>query len=184
MRRLYLTAALGPSGPCWLPRPPRRPPRRSGDRAPSPRATSLTRRRPGARPFPPTAPSASTSTSSSATSTRSTRPANPRNPADPAYRWPSGVDFIVNQAAANGIGLAALIQFSPPWANGGQSKFWAPDNRAFADFAFAASRRYPSIRRWIVWGEPMFGLNFQPMPAGRRTGPAAMESSLTPPTRV
>jgi hypothetical protein len=100
-----------------------------------------------------------------------TPPANPRDPADPAYKWPAGVDFIVNQAAANGVGLAALIQFSPPWANGGQNKYWAPDNRAFADFAYAASRRYPSIKRWIVWGEPMFGINFQPMPKGRRTGP-------------
>jgi hypothetical protein len=100
-----------------------------------------------------------------------TRPANPRNPADPAYKWPAEVDFIVNEAAANGVGLAAMIQFSPPWANGGQNKFWAPDNRAFADFAFAASRRYPSIKRWMVWGEPMYGLNFQPMPAGSPTGP-------------
>jgi hypothetical protein len=100
-----------------------------------------------------------------------TPPANPRDPNDPAYQWPATVDQIVNDAAANGIQPAALIQFSPPWANGGRSAAWAPNNRAFANFAYAASLRYPTITRWLVWGEPMLGQNFQPMPPGKKKGP-------------
>jgi hypothetical protein len=100
-----------------------------------------------------------------------TPPADPRNPNDPAYEWPASVDAIVSEAAANGIRPAALIQFSPPWANGGRSLVWAPDPTAFANFAYAASRRYPSIKLWIIWGEPMLGFNFQPMPPNSKLGP-------------
>jgi hypothetical protein len=99
------------------------------------------------------------------------QPANPRNPADPAYLWPRGVDQVVQDAAANGIQLAALIQYSPPWANGGQSKLWSPNPQAFADFAYAASLRYPSIKRWLIWGEPMIGINYFPMDANSSVGP-------------
>jgi hypothetical protein len=100
-----------------------------------------------------------------------TQPANPRDPADPAYKWPSAVDVAVNDAVANGIGLTALVQFSPPWANGGRTRDWSPDKRFFADFLYAASKRYPSITRWIIWGEPQLGSNYQPMSAGSRVGP-------------
>jgi len=100
-----------------------------------------------------------------------TPPANPRNPADPAYHWPATADTVVSEAAANGIGLAFLVQYAPPWANGGRAPQWVPRNKAFADFLYAASRRYPSVRRWLIWGEPMLGQNYQPMPAGRRSGP-------------
>jgi hypothetical protein len=100
-----------------------------------------------------------------------TPPANPRNPADPAYKWPAAADGVVNDAAATGIQLAFLVQYSPPWANGGLSKEWVPNNKAFADFLYAASRRYPSVRKWLIWGEPMLGRNYQPMPPGRRSGP-------------
>ena len=100
-----------------------------------------------------------------------TPPADPRNPNDPAYNWPASADTIVQEAAANGIQPAALIQFSPPWANGGRSLVWAPDPTAFANFAYAASRRYPAIKLWLIWGEPMLGFNFQPMPPGSKLGP-------------
>jgi hypothetical protein len=100
-----------------------------------------------------------------------TPPANPRDPADPAYRWPAAADQAVNEAAANGIQPVALIQYSPPWANGGQSKLWSPNPQAFADFAFAASLRYPSIKRWLIWGEPIIGSNYLPMPRKGRRGP-------------
>ena len=96
-----------------------------------------------------------------------TRPANPRNPADPAYDWPSSVDSIVAQARAHRIGLAALVKGTPAWANGGRSSAWAPGKpRLFADFMFAASRRYPTIRKWMIWGEPTRRDNF--LPQGRR----------------
>ena len=100
-----------------------------------------------------------------------TPPANPRNPNDPAYKWPASVDTIVREAAANGIRPAAMIELSPPWANGGRSLVWAPKPATFANFAYAASRRYPSIKLWLVWGEPMLGFNFQPMPRRSKLGP-------------
>ena len=114
-----------------------------------------------------------------------TPPADPRNPNDPAYKWPASADAIVREAAANGIQPAALIQLSPPWANGTsrferkcrttfhacRSVVSAPDPTAFADFAYAASRRYPSIKLWMIWGEPMLGNNFQPMPPRSKLGP-------------
>lgn len=99
------------------------------------------------------------------------RPANPRDPNDPAYHWQE-VDQIVNQAWRYGIGLAALVQRAPGWANGGRPPIWAPKRaRDFADFLVAASRRYPTIRRWMIWGEPARAENFQPMKRGQKKGP-------------
>jgi polysaccharide biosynthesis protein PslG len=99
-----------------------------------------------------------------------TRPAHPRDPADPAYQW-GAIDKVVQEAAEYGIGLAALIQRAPGWANGGRAAIWAPSSpRTFADFAFAASRRYPSIRRWMIWGEPSRRENFRPMDPKKPTG--------------
>ena len=100
------------------------------------------------------------------------RPANPRDPNDPAYHWPTFADYDVQQAAQYGISLAVLVQGTPPWANGGRSRAWAPTNpQDYADFMFAISKRYPSIHRWMIWGEPSYGINFQPMPAHSRVGP-------------
>jgi hypothetical protein len=101
-----------------------------------------------------------------------TRPANPRDPNDPAYKWPSFADYTVQHAAQYGISLAVLVQGTPSWANGGRSRAWAPTNpQDFADFMFALSKRYPSIHRWMIWGEPAYGINFQPMPPKSRVGP-------------
>ena len=100
------------------------------------------------------------------------RPANPRNPNDPAYHWPSSADFIVQQASANGIALATMVKSTPNWANGGRAVSYAPHNpQDYADFLVAASQRYPFISRWMIWGEPNYGYNFQPMPAGSAEGP-------------
>jgi hypothetical protein len=94
-----------------------------------------------------------------------TRPADPRNPDDPAYRWSSDFQLAVDQAAASGIRLAAMIKGSPPWANGGLGSNWAPRARDFADFAWAAAQKFPSIDLWMIWGEPTRPPNF--MPQGR-----------------
>jgi hypothetical protein len=84
-----------------------------------------------------------------------TRPANPRDPADPAYRWPADLDYAVSQAKEHGMQVAVLVTHAPGWANGGRRPLWAPLRPAdFADFLTAASRRYPSVRRWMIWGEP------------------------------
>ncbi len=102
------------------------------------------------------------------------RPANPRNPNDPAYDWPSYMDFTAQQAAAYGMSVTVLVQGTPPWANGGQSRAWEPSNpQDYADFMYAASKRYPSIHRWMIWGEPNYGANFQPMPPHSPVGPRA-----------
>jgi len=100
-----------------------------------------------------------------------TRPAQPRNPNDPAYDW-SKADEIVAGAERHGVQPAALVQRSPQWASGHRTPIWAPKNpQWFADFLFAAGKRYPSIRMWMIWGEPARGENFQPMRRGHRGGP-------------
>ena len=101
----------------------------------------------------------------------SRRPLEPRNPRDPAYRWPADLDYAVAQATASGIKFAPLVMGTPRWANGGKDPRWAPtQNRYYADFLVAVSRRYPSIRRWQIWGEPSHPNNFQPagLPASAR----------------
>ena len=47
-----------------------------------------------------------------------------------------------------------------------------PSNPAdYADFVVAAARRYPTVRFWIIWGEPTRAGNFFPIPS--RTKPSA-----------
>jgi hypothetical protein len=107
------------------------------------------------------------------------RPANPRDPSDPAYKWPSFADFDAQQAAQYGMSMAVLVQGTPAWANGGRPRAWAPTNpQDYADFMYAISKRYPSIHRWMIWGEPSYGINFQPMPANSRVGPRAYAKLL------
>ncbi len=65
-----------------------------------------------------------------------------------------------------------MVKSTPDWANGGQGVLVAPnDPKDYADFMFAASRRYPSVKRWMIWGEPNYGYNFQPMPPNSPVGP-------------
>jgi hypothetical protein len=100
-----------------------------------------------------------------------TRPAHPRDPDDPAYQW-GEIDRVAAEASRHGIRLAVLIQRAPRWANGGRPPIWAPRSpRAFADFAYAASRRLPSVHTWMIWGEPARAENFRPMHAGSPAGP-------------
>ena len=99
------------------------------------------------------------------------KPAHARDPNDPAYDW-SAVDEIVNEAWRDRIGLCALVQRAPRWANGNRPPIWAPRKpKDFADFLVAASKRYPTVRRWMIWGEPARAENFQPMRRGNRKGP-------------
>ena len=92
------------------------------------------------------------------------RPANPRDPADPAYLWPADMDSTIQRAGALGIEVSVLLIGAPGWANGGRSWEFAPTRpQDFADFAEAASRRYPRVRHWMIWGEPTKAENFQPL---------------------
>jgi hypothetical protein len=76
-------------------------------------------------------------------------------------------------AARSGVGClhcgrptwcALEIIGAPPWANGGKPWNWAPTNpKDYADFAIAASKRYPSVHLWMIWGEPSRGHDFEPL---------------------
>lgn len=93
-----------------------------------------------------------------------TRPANPKDPADPAYQWPPEIDSIIAEASQHHMSVMLMLVTTPPWANGGKTSQWAPLRVSdFADFARAAARRYPAVRRWMIWGEPSRLNNWQPM---------------------
>jgi hypothetical protein len=54
-----------------------------------------------------------------------------------------------------GIEPLVTLYGSPAWANGGRNANAPPKNwRTFADFAYAAARRYPYVRKWTIWNEP------------------------------
>jgi hypothetical protein len=104
--------------------------------------------------------------------TAPTRPANPTSPSDPAYVWPQALQEAVSEAAQYKIELAVMVKGAPAWANGGRDPSWAPNNAAdYANFMQAASRRYPSVHYWMIWGEPTRSGNFNPMPPNSPVGP-------------
>jgi hypothetical protein len=93
-----------------------------------------------------------------------TRPRHPRDPRDPAYRWPPELADAVGQARAYKMRVLIMIIRTPRWANGNRPSTWAPLRVGdYADFAFAAARRYPSVHLWMVWDEPSRANNFAPL---------------------
>ena len=99
------------------------------------------------------------------------RPAIPRSPADVAYAWPAGLGKAITDARRAKLRIAFLVNQSPPWANGNRPSEWAPSPKAYANFITAAARRYPSVRHWMIWGEPNRAAVFQPLPVNSRRGP-------------
>jgi hypothetical protein len=100
------------------------------------------------------------------------QPTNPTDPADPAYRWPQQLEEAVTQASQYGIQLAVMVRETPEWANGGQSTSWTPNNPVdYANFVQAASRRYPTVHDWMIWGEVTREGIFDPMASGSPVGP-------------
>lgn len=92
------------------------------------------------------------------------RPANPTDPVDPAYRWPESLDLAASEAQRVGIRVSVMLVATPSWANGGKGPNWVPlDPQDLANFAEAAARRYPTVRLWMVWGEPSRRQNFMPL---------------------
>jgi hypothetical protein len=81
-----------------------------------------------------------------------TRPAAPRNPADSAYDW-GQFETVLRALHAQGITTLVTLYGSPAWANGGHPANWLPSS-GFADFAFAASKRFPWVHLWTIWNEP------------------------------
>ncbi len=105
-------------------------------------------------------------------------PANPRSPEDPSYRWPAALDQAVAEGRRTGIQVALLVNQAPKWSNGGKPEIFRPRPRAFADFLAAASRKYPTVRRWMVWGEPNRFAVFRPNKRGSSAGPRAYAKLL------
>jgi hypothetical protein len=83
-----------------------------------------------------------------------TRPARALASNDPAYNWAAS-DEVLKGLHARGISPLVTLYGSPTWANGGRKANAPPkDWRTFADFAYAAARRYPFVRKWTIWNEP------------------------------
>ena len=81
------------------------------------------------------------------------------------YRWEQP-DVILNRLHRGGIDLVLTLWGTPRWANGGRSANWAPmSKRTFAAFAGEAARRYPFVRRWVIWNEPNKRLFLRPTSA-------------------
>jgi hypothetical protein len=83
-----------------------------------------------------------------------TRPVRALASTDPAYRW-GGYDAVLQGLRARGITPVVTLLGTPGWANGGSRPNVAPSSAtSFADFAYAAAKRYPFVRDWTVWNEP------------------------------
>jgi hypothetical protein len=109
------------------------------------------------------------------------RPANPTDPSDPAYKWPADLSSQVDEAAAYGMRVSITLIGTPSWANGGRSARWVPTDTAdYANFAIAASRKYPTVRLWMIWGEPNRASNFAPMTPARPTGRLTRAQQVAP----
>lgn len=108
-----------------------------------------------------------------------TEPPTSRKRQPDAYDWPAEIDQAVREAEENDMEIALMLITTPSWANDGQSPFHAPtDEVEFARFAQAASRKYPSVRFWMVWGEPSRKGVFIPMPPDSPVGPEAYAELL------
>jgi hypothetical protein len=94
-----------------------------------------------------------------------TRPANPTDPNDPAYIWTPAVEEAIQNGQKYGIQVVLEVSGAPGWANGGRPWRWAPKNpQDYADFVAAASKRWPPVHYWQIWGEPVRRENFMPLP--------------------
>jgi hypothetical protein len=111
-----------------------------------------------------------------------TRPAHPRDPTDPAYHWSPEVDRAVAEAGRYRMRVALMLIGAPPWANGGRAWNFAPREREYADFAYAASRRYRGVHLWMIWGEPSRSYNFKPFTPAR-PGPRLTAAQASAPRR-
>ena len=96
-----------------------------------------------------------------------TRPQNPTDPNDPAYKWGDGLQKIIDEAEANGMTVMLQLIGAPSWANGGQDFIWPATNPTdYGNFAQAISKKYPTVRHWMVWGEPNSKRGFGPVVNG------------------
>ncbi len=116
-----------------------------------------------------------------------TRPANPADPADPAYHWPEDLDLAVAEGQRTGIGILVLVMGTPAWAQreGLEPRHPPTDVDDYAQFMEALARRYPSIRHFMVWGEPIRNANYDLAATGdkkRNVKPGEKAGSILPRT--
>jgi hypothetical protein len=86
----------------------------------------------------------------------------PTDPPVPAGAVVGGRDGATARVAGGEVRFANALHIVAPEKAEAES---------LADFATAASRRYPYARRWMIWGEPSRHSNFQPMPANKPDAP-------------
>lgn len=109
------------------------------------------------------------------------RPLRPKDPTDPAYRWSAELDDAVSQARKYHIRVALVLRNTPSWASGRSDPRWTPRrSRDFADFAYAASRHYRSVRLWMIWAEPTRRANFLLLRRERRDRPLTRRMKKAP----
>jgi hypothetical protein len=93
-----------------------------------------------------------------------TRPADPTNPNDPAYGWPTDADQAFAQAQQYGMKQLVEVSKTPSWASGNSDPRYLPTDPAdYTNFLIAASRRYPSVRYWMIWSEACSQNRLQPI---------------------
>jgi hypothetical protein len=74
-------------------------------------------------------------------------------------------DAVVRAAAKHHIAILGIIDYCPPWANGGQGQFYPPTTpSAFATFAASLTSRYAplGVHTWEIWNEPNGGTFWLP----------------------
>jgi hypothetical protein len=82
------------------------------------------------------------------------RPSAARFASDEAYHWEPAASVLAG-LRARGIRVVVGIWGTPAWANGGRSPAWAPTSKwSLASFAYAAQKRFPWVRHWLIWNEP------------------------------
>jgi hypothetical protein len=83
-----------------------------------------------------------------------TKPRKQTNHLDPAYRW-DAPDALLLGLQRWKIAPVVTLVGTPAWANRGRAPNFAPTNpNPYANFAVAVAKRYPWIRRWLIWNEP------------------------------
>ena len=83
-----------------------------------------------------------------------TRPARALASNDPAYRW-QAADAVLNGLHARGIEPLVTLYGAPRGRTAAASRTSPPkSSTTFADFAYAAAKRYPFVRKWTIWNEP------------------------------
>ena len=90
-------------------------------------------------------------------------PLNARDPKSVAYQWPSDIGYAVSQAKKYHMQVSIMPIFTPTWASGNQNRAAPPGSpKNYADFVYAASKKYPSVHLWQIWGETNAALQWTP----------------------